>query len=196
MIPIVLFLLCLNGLFAAEKVPLPSQHAYFSPNDHIADHLIAMIAKEKKSIKAAVYSLTHRGVAQALAQAKNRGVEVEVIVDPFSLRNRSSMTILTKAGIPVLVWNPEEDVSTLKSKEKKKPLMHDKFCVFGKSIVWTGSFNFTYDADGKNEENVVVLEDAALASRFEEQFNIIKNKGTIPYEKFLKIHSQKQKNKE
>lgn len=187
---IALPLLLCNGLFASEKSAI--SYAYFSPKDHIADHLIALIAKEKTSIKAAVYALTHRGVAQALVQAKNRGVQVEVIIDPFSLKRRSAISILTKARIPVFIWHPANE----KSKETKKPLMHDKFCVFGKNLVWTGSFNFTYDADLKNEENVIVLEDAALAARFEEQFNMIKNKSTVPCEKFLKTCSKKQENEE
>lgn len=178
-------LLICNGLIASEAMKAQVQQVYFSPADRVADHLIELIAKEKTSIKAAVYAFTHKGVAQALGRAKDRGVAVEVILDPFSLKNRGAISVLTKAGIPIFVWN-------VANEPNKKSLMHDKFCVFGNSVVWTGSFNFTYEADTKNEENVIVLEDPGLAARFETQFHRMKKSGAIPYEEFLKMQSKKK----
>lgn len=157
---------------------------YFSPQDHLADHLISYIEKESKSIHVAVYCLTHRGISEALVKAKKRGVEVEVIVDPFSVKARSPVVRLAGSGIPVYVWDPGFDPA----KRKKAPIMHDKFCIFGGKSVWTGSFNFTYEADTVNRENALYLEEPEHAKKFLDQFRSMKNKGCTRYEEYLTAH--------
>jgi phosphatidylserine/phosphatidylglycerophosphate/cardiolipin synthase-like enzyme len=148
---------------------------YFSPEDHLADKLIALIDQESKTIYIAVYCFTHKGIVQALIRAKERGVKVEVIVDPFTLKPGVAISQLHKAHIPVFVWNPPA------SKKKRQPLMHDKFCVFGTRAVWTGSFNFTNDANLAHQENAVVIESQELAGRFQHQFHTLKHRGCKPY---------------
>ena len=164
---------------------------YFSPDDHLAERLVALIEKEQKSIHVAVYCLSHHGIAEALIQAKKRGVDVEVIVDPFSVKARFPLVRLARSGIPVYVWNPIVDPK----KGQRVPLMHDKFCVFGKTSVWTGSFNFTYEADTNNRENALFLEDPELARRFLEQFRTMKNRGCSRYEEYLAAHPKPKKSK-
>src|SRR6185295_6338320 len=79
---------------------------YFSPEDQLDKRLIEQIEKETKSIHICIYTFTHRHIANALAEAKKRGVEVEVIVDRFSVKFKSSLEKLVEAGIPVFVWDP------------------------------------------------------------------------------------------
>ncbi len=166
--------------FSAQK-ELPAIQVFFSPKDQVARRLISLIEKEQKSIRVAVYCITHRGIAEALVQAKKRGVDVEVIVDPFSVKNRLPVDRIARCGIPVFVWESQVN-------KKKKALMHDKFCVFGAKGVWTGSFNFTYNADLENCENALFFEDAEIAKRYLDQFKIIKYKNSRPYEEYLTLH--------
>jgi mitochondrial cardiolipin hydrolase len=147
--------------------------AYFSPEDHLADHLVALINKEEKSIYVAAYAFSHRQIAQALCDAKERGVSVEVIVDCFTLSFPFCIKKLAKAGIPVWVWEPAKSGG---SRYNKAPIMHDKFCLLGDKLVWTGSFNFTYSADRTNQENALLLSDEALALKFKNQFQKLKER--------------------
>jgi len=149
---------------------------YFSPDDHLDQRLIEQIEKESKSIQVCTYSFTHGGIANALIEAKRRGVEVEVIVDRFAVKIKSPLKKLIEAGIPVYVWDP----CPLKRKVAHRPLMHNKFCVFGKDKVWTGSFNLTYDASKIHQENALVLQDASLAAAYKGQFNTIKIRSCVP----------------
>ncbi len=157
---------------------------YFSPKDQVADRLVELIAKEKESIRIAIYCLTHRGIATALIQAKKRGVSVEMIVDPFSVKVRTPLARLAKAGIPIYVWDPIQTPEE-QAKRPRSPLMHDKFCIFGKKNVWTGSFNFTNEAHRANQENVVILDEVNVVAAFQEQFNRIKKEGCRPYTEFM-----------
>ena len=156
---------------------------YFSPTDRVDEKLIALIDKETKSIHAAVYCLSHRGIAKALIAAQDRGVAIEIIVDPFSMKAGNSVANLNKAKIPLYVWEIKVD-----PKRRRAPLMHDKFCVFGSGLVWTGSFNFTHLASMSNRENAVVLNDPAVVKQFEDQFQKLKREESRPYREYLAQH--------
>lgn len=176
-----LCLLCTSG-WALEGVP----RVYFSPQDRLDRELIALIEREQESIQIAVYCFTHREIAAALQQAKKRGVVVELVVDPFSLKARSPLALLAAEGVDLFVW----EYPTGKARERK-PLMHDKFCVFGQGIVWTGSFNFTREGALKNRENAVVLQDESVCKRYREEFAKIRDFHSVKFP----VYAQRVANK-
>ena len=98
-------------------------------------------------------------ILSALKAAHARGVDVEVIVDKTSARQSksgsrySAATYLTNAGIPVWV-------------DTKVAIAHNKVMVIDGETVITGSFNFTAAAQNHNAENLLVLEDPALAAQY------------------------------
>jgi len=64
----------------------------------------------------AIYSLTHRAISEALVRAKTRGVEIELIVDPFSVKARSPLVRIAAVGIPIYVWDPYFDLLKRKNR--------------------------------------------------------------------------------
>lgn len=138
----------------------------FSPDDHLQERFINLINQETKSIKGAIYMITDKEVAQALVDAKNRHVDVQLVIDQS--QNRSSFSkvgILKKGGIPLFEYAPQDGLFNL---------MHNKFAIFGNKIVWTGSYNWTWAADNKNQENVTLIESDGVASQFAERFEVLK----------------------
>jgi len=182
------FLLAWIGSPVWGSAVTPQATVYFSPDDQLEKRLIDLIEKEKKSIQVCIYTFTHRSIANALIDAKKRGVDVEVIVDRFSVKIQSPLQKLAEAGIPVFVWDPDR----LKRKKAHRPLMHNKFCVFGSDKVWTGSFNFTYEASKIHQENALVLQDAPLASAFKGQFQTIKLRSCIPLGSYVAVQPKKK----
>lgn len=181
------FLLSLP-LGAKDKEPITQYQVFFSPRDHVAEELISMIDKERKSIRAAVYSLAHRGVMKALMQAKQRGVDVEVIVDPTSVQAKSLFRRQSPFPLKVFVWDPPGESKKLSSGKiikRKKSLMHDKFCVFGDNRVWTGSFNFTQAASQSHRENVFAFESKEVAARYLDEFSQLKSEGCVPLATYI-----------
>ena len=82
--------------------------------------------------------------------------------------------------------------------------MHNKYTVIDRTIVMTGSYNWTNKASTANQENVVVLENKPLANKFAEHFDRIWNdysknkvkaskafKKTGLYNKMQKKHTSK-----
>ena len=50
-------------------------------------------------------------------------------------------------------------------------LMHHKFCVIDKEIAITGSYNWTYYAETRNMENILITDDVNIVSQFEKEFD-------------------------
>lgn len=169
----------LSGASAECKV-------FFSPKDQLADRLIELIDREDKSIKIAIYSMTHLGIAKALVAAQGRGVAIEVLIDPSSIKSRSSIHRLVEAKIPLFVWDQRGEDG------KRHGLMHDKFCIFGDTSVWTGSFNFTNDAHLKHQENAVTLDSREIAQKYHMQFAQMKLYESRPYQEYLALYPKKK----
>ena len=95
----------------------------------------------------------------ALVAAHRRGVDVRAIVDYRQLTDRRNhddafaVEHLGAAGIPVLV-------------DKPPGLMHDKVMIIDGEVVVTGSFNYTYSAEHRNVENLLVIRDPTLAAQY------------------------------
>ena len=132
----------------------PPATVCFSPGGHCADQVIHEIGTAKKSIYVRAYSFTHPGIAQALADAEHRGVDVEVILDKSNLSGRySEAGLIAHAGVKTYI-------------DSRHPIAHDKVVVIDQLEVVTGSFNFTRQADEKNAENLLVIRSASLAAQY------------------------------
>jgi hypothetical protein len=96
-------------------------------------------------------------IADALIAARQRGVDVRVVLDKSQDTDRSLEHYLQDGGIATRI-------------DHKHHIMHDKFIVADTDTVETGSFNFTKSAEEHNAENVIVLHDPATAGRYQRQW--------------------------
>jgi len=150
---------------------------FFSPDDDVRSVLLDLIACEKEAICMAAFFLTDATIAQALLGAHQRGVKVEVITDRMCCRGRhQKVAMLSRGGIDTFVYAGRDQGGRHMS-----DIMHNKFVVFkknllGRSFIWTGSFNFTHSARLNNQENVLLLDDQAIAQQYLKQFALIKTR--------------------
>lgn len=161
------FLLTL--LFPAQGYAEMVVQACFSPQGKCSVHIRRAIDLAKQELLVAVYALTHDELAQALVQAKKRGVIVQVVIDrEFDTTNERSMgKFLDAQKIPL------RRVSGLRwpMLDKESGLMHQKFAVIDRRIVLTGSYNWTRSADSLNDENLLLFRDAGpLADEYRRAF--------------------------
>ncbi|SDR63448.1 PLD-like domain-containing protein [Rhizobiales bacterium GAS113] len=125
------------------------------PEDAALRLVIKAIDSGARTIEVAAYEFTSKPVADALIRAVQRGVKVHLVADAQEnpgKGGRSRVEYVAAAGVAVRF----DDVY---------PIMHDKFIVVDTDTVETGSFNFTYGAQRKNAENVLVLWHAAAVAR-------------------------------
>ena len=121
----------------------------FTGDDHADAMIIAAVASARYQVLMQAYSVTHRRIAHSLIRARSRGVEVAVIADGEQMRNNPAMVReLVRANVPLLV-------------DSRHAAAHNKVIIVdaGRAdcAVITGSFNFTYAAQHRNAENVLVL---------------------------------------
>jgi len=148
--------------------------ACFSPKGNCSDHIIRELQRAETEILVAVYAFTSSEIAWALVQAKQRGINVRVLVDrKFDRESKYSQgSFLKKQGLNV------RRASGLSKGNKKRGLMHQKFAVIDSRIVLTGSYNWTAYAEKFNHENLLLFRDAGpLAEEYRLQFFRVWEKG-------------------
>ena len=130
----------------------------FSPDNGALDVVLMGINSARKSIDVAAYAFTSKPIAEALVNARHRGVAVRVVADAHESTSRYS----------VLMYLQGQGVSV--QLDKQVDLMHNKFMVIDSSSVQTGSFNYTYSAV-KNAENVILLRNVPkLAASYTQEY--------------------------
>lgn len=146
MLAVLLLLSC--GANAAYTIPATgSIEVAFSPNDGATALVVHTIDQARSSILVQAYSFTSAPIARALAQARQRGVDVRVILDKSQKTERYTVVdYLKNHGIPTWI-------------DSQHAIAHNKVMVIDGVTVITGSFNFTKAAEEKNAENVIVLHD-------------------------------------
>jgi len=166
-------------LSSGPSVPL----ALFSPQDKPTNTLIACIKEAKKSIHAAVYCLTDKKIAQELIDAKKRGVDVKLVLDPMSADRFGKAEMLAAGGVPVFIMDhngatpqkgplePEGPWAHMPEKAFTfEPIMHNKYALFDEKTLWTGSFNWTNSANTKNWENALLVDTPSLVAAYQKNF--------------------------
>ncbi len=117
----------------------------FSPKSGGTETVVKAINEAKQSILVQAYSFTSAPIAKALAEAKARGVDVQVILDKSQNSEKyTSATYIANHDIPVRI-------------DTQHAIAHNKIMICDELNVVTGSFNFTKAAEEKNAENVLVL---------------------------------------
>jgi hypothetical protein len=133
---------CLSGLISLSLfAPVPAVYAAsietgYSPEGTALQLVLKTINSAQQEIRLMGYSFTSPEVAGALVRAKQRGLDVKVVLDwkaNTGRQNKASlaaMNLLVNAGIPV------RTVSQYK-------IMHDKVIIADGRNVEVGSFNYT-----------------------------------------------------
>lgn len=119
--------------------------------------IIADFERAQKTIDVAVFDLRLPSFTDALVRAKERGVDVRVLVDYDANQDGKEFTDavakLDRAKIPVV-------------KDDRGALMHNKFAVIDGRLLWTGSMNFTPNDTYRNNNNMLRVETPALIENY------------------------------
>lgn len=156
-----------NLLFKYSKVKLKPYisdgvSVYFSPDSNFEKKIIDIISKAKSSIDFLAFAFTNFNIANALIEAKNRGIKIRGIFD----KTQNSFQEYSKYNLL-----KDNNISVILDKNPKK--LHSKVIIIDKEVVITGSYNFTKKANNKNDENSIIIYDKAIAKRYMDNFNTI-----------------------
>jgi phosphatidylserine/phosphatidylglycerophosphate/cardiolipin synthase-like enzyme len=140
-----------SGLETSKVIAATGTIEYaFAPADDAAGLIVRTIDAARSQVLVQAFSFTHRDIADALIRAARRGLEVQVIADREQSDSMESaaMQSLVQAGLAVFL---DSDHSAA----------HNKVIVLDhgaqQAALVTGSFNFTFAAQNRNAENVLVF---------------------------------------
>ena len=154
-------LLCWTVGAGATALPATgSVEVLFTPWDDAEGAIVRALGEAKKTIHVQAYLLTSRSIAKALTDARARGVAVEILADREMLEksDKSLLPLLAEGGIPVWL-------------ETRYAAAHNKVMLIdvaqSDAFVITGSYNFTWSAQARNAENLLILRgNPALVRRY------------------------------
>jgi len=145
------FIFYLNALAKTE--------VYFSLYDDPEAVIIKNIDGAEEFINVAMYTFTDVEIAQAILEARDRGIEIKIYLDHSQVKAKYSRSrYFVQNGIEVRI-------------SSNNYIMHNKFAVIDNQIVITGSYNWTASAGERNDENLLAIDDNHIVERYQDQFN-------------------------
>ena len=139
------------------------EKAYFSG---IRNRIIPCLDNATNKIQVAMAWFTSNELFEALINALNRDVDVELI--------------LLDNAINYMYYAPDfnEFINAggkLRIAGSEVGFMHHKFCVIDDSLAITGSYNWTYYAETRNVENIVISDNSDIVMLFSAEFQRLQN---------------------
>lgn len=146
---------------------------------NIKEELLNRISESKESLKIAVTWFTNHDLFEAiLKKLENPEFKLELIVLNDRINNK-------REGLDFQSLINAKGNFYYSDVEK---MVHHKFCIIDDRILITGSYNWTYYAENRNWENVLILDKPEIIKAFIEEFEKIKKN----HEKIYDV-SKKQK---
>ncbi len=147
--------------------------ACFRPNTEAGcvNDIVMAINSAQKEIRVQAYGFTSPQILASLVKAKQRGIDVQVILDkindpvvknkigedgkplPMKKSRYSGATYITNANIPTFI-------------DRKPRIAHNKLIIIDQHLVIGGSYNYTTSAEKSNAENVTFIDSSEVASWF------------------------------
>lgn len=146
-------LLWLGLALPALAEPLPAKgsvEVLFSPWDDAEGAIIRVVDEARQTLHVQAYLITSRAIARALTAAYARGLRVAVLADREMLvrGENSQLPALAAAGI-------ELRLETRYAAAHNKIILAD--AASARPVVVSGSYNFTWSAQARNAENLLIL---------------------------------------
>ena len=129
---------------------------------HIQDLILAEFDKAQVSISLAMAWFTNQVLADKLKEKQEQGIKIDIIIYDDGVNKKNAVNL--------------DGLEVLKVRGQRGGIMHNKFCVIDNQVVLQGSYNWSSNAEYKNDETIQVSEDPKLATKFSVEFRNLKHK--------------------
>ncbi|MBZ0288421.1 MAG: hypothetical protein K8I30_12460, partial [Anaerolineae bacterium] len=131
----------------------------FAPENNVLLAVTNAVQGARTSIRFMAFSFTEDSIGQAIQERAAAGVSVQGIFERTGSETQfSELTPLFCAGLPV-------------RQDGNRYVLHHKVFIIDNTTVITGSFNFSANATQSNDENLLVIQDPALAAQYSAEFD-------------------------
>ncbi|TAL42507.1 MAG: hypothetical protein EPN92_11630 [Chitinophagaceae bacterium] len=134
---------------------------------NIGEQIIEQLKSVDNSVLIAVAWFTNEAIFDILLDLLRNGKSVELIVNNDTINNRQDglnfNQFIKQGGKFYFADNSR--------------LMHNKFAVIDNSKIISGSYNWTYNAEFRNSENIVMTYNLETIEEFKKEFALLKTNG-------------------
>lgn len=150
-----------------EKSGFPIQ-VLFAAEDEVVDQLIPIVASADSEILFMAFSFTNDALGNAILERAEASVDVAGVFEKRGSETQfSQLTPMYCADLAVL-------------QDGNPGTMHHKVIIIDRSIVITGSLNFSDNANDSNDENVFIVSSPEIAAEYVAEFDRIWDQGSPP----------------
>ncbi len=155
--------------FFASNTMYAKTEVLFSPRGSIKETIIKTISSSEETIDVTAFTFTSGDIAEALYNAKERGVMIRLVIDQRQ----------DKRHYPVLEFLKEEGFDLQFLKGNIGGSMNNTFAIFDGKLLVTGSYNWTEYSEKFNYENAIFIDDSEVIGKYQKAFDSLYNKGVV-----------------
>mgnify|MGYP000993161231 CR=1 FL=1 len=132
---------------------------FFSPDDGVQSQVAAVLSGAEESIYFLAFSFTSNDLGDIVREKAEDGLTVKGVMDEEQISSNQGTEFdpFKQAGLDVRIDGIEGQ-------------MHHKVFVIDESIVVLGSYNFSQSAETRNDENILIIYNEAIAKQFLMEF--------------------------
>jgi len=124
---------------------------------NVQNQILNTLDKARVSIRVVMAWFTSKTLFNKLVEKHKQGIDVQVAIYDDGVNRKHGVDF---SQLP----------NTMIKRGKRGGLMHDKFCGIDNQVVITGSYNWTDNAEFRNDENITVENDPEQATRYSEEY--------------------------
>jgi phosphatidylserine/phosphatidylglycerophosphate/cardiolipin synthase-like enzyme len=144
-----------NGKIASENLVIEN---YFCPEDNCKKKVIGAIKEAQTSVNFMTFSFTDEDIADAMLF---KSIEIKGIFESRS------------AGSEYSQYKRLKDFGIEVKKDSNPKTMHHKVFIIDRKAVITGSYNPTASGNTRNDENILIIHNERIASKFLDEFDML-----------------------
>jgi phosphatidylserine/phosphatidylglycerophosphate/cardiolipin synthase-like enzyme len=132
---------------------------FFSPDDGVLAGLVPVLEGAQESIYFLAYSFNSNQLGEIVRQKAEIGITVAGVMDDEQVRSNQGTE-----------YDPFRQANLDVRMDGIDGLMHHKVFIVDEKIVVLGSYNFSQNAEERNDENLMVIYDPVIAGQFMREF--------------------------
>jgi phosphatidylserine/phosphatidylglycerophosphate/cardiolipin synthase-like enzyme len=135
---------------------------YFSPDDGVLSVIAPLLRSAEESIYFLAFSFTSNELGGIVRDKAQAGLTVQGVMEEEQVKSNQGTEYdpFQQAGLDVRIDGIDGQ-------------MHHKVFIIDRKIVILGSYNFSQAAETRNDENILIIDNEAIAQEFIKEFNRI-----------------------
>lgn len=132
---------------------------FFSPDDGVVNAIARVLSGAEESIYFLAYSFTSNDLGDIVRQKEAAGLTVKGIMEEEQVNSNQGTE-----------YDPFKQANLDVRIDGNEGQMHHKVFIVDEKIVIFGSYNFSQSAETRNDENILIVYNEAIAQQFMQEF--------------------------